>query len=251
MKKTLLAALAPVFLTISCAWIPQASNQTWSSLYTADALPTAASATLAEPFVLGDKMPASVTENATVRYGLADDPNAKGNKVFWFSTSKAAEKGSLKINLTKPQPTDATVLFRSKIGDQPCGIDFELNSPTSRARVRLLNDPVKGAQLLIDDPVPANKNSASVALDVTRWHTFRLTMSRGNTFNVYVDENPTPVIANFVTSSTKHTHFIRIADASDDFVTAGSLDWMAWDMTGAYAPGGNLPAGVIVDKVGK
>lgn len=251
MKKTFLAALAPVVLTMACTTVSQTQNQTWSSLYTADTLPTIASATLTEPFVLGDKMPATGAESATVRYGLADDPDAKGNKVFWFSTSKAAEKGSLKINLTKPQPSDATVLFRSKIGNQAAGIDVELNSPTSRARVRLLNDPVKGAQLLIDDPVPANKNARSIALDVTRWHTFRLTMSQGNTFNLYVDENPTPVIANFVTASTKHTHFIRITDASDDYVTAGSLDWMAWDMTGAYVPGGNLPAGVIVDKANK
>lgn len=252
MKKLLLVAMLPVFLTLSCAQVPQSKN--WTAVYTADHLPTVASTTLTVPFVLGDKMPATGMESATVRYGLSEDPDLKGNHVFWFSTSKATEKGSLKINSPVPQPSNATLLFRSKIGDQPCGIDFELDSPLTRARVRLLNDAANGARVLIDDPVTAGTpkyNSASVALDITRWHTFRLTMSQGNTFNLYVDENPTPVIANFVTASTKHTHFIRIADASDDFVTAGSLDWMAWDVTGAYPPNGQLPAGVVVDKSGK
>lgn len=252
MKKLILTSLIPASIALFGA--PSAHAQGWSSIYTADTLPTVASATLAEPFALGDKLPATGATSTTVQYGLADDVMVKGNKVFWFSTAKADEKGSLKINLTSPQPNDATLMFRTINGFQPCGIDFELDSPITRARVRLLNDPVKGGMVLIDDPVTAGTptyKSLTAPLDLTRWHTFRLTMSKGNTFNLYVDENPTPIFANFVTASTKHTHFIRIGDASGDFVTAGSLDWMAWDMSGAYAPDGKLPAGVIVDKTGK
>jgi len=246
--------IVPICLASICAGALSAHAAVageWTALYTADAPPTEAAPGFANPFVPGDKLPATGAESPTVRYGVVDDPRVPGNKLFRFSTSVAEEKGSLKINLPKAQPDAATVMFRAEIGDKPCGIDVELDSATTRARARLLRDPAKGGLVVLDDPAVAgtpNEKAIVAPLDLSRPHTFRLTMSGGNTFNLYVDEDPKPVAANFVTASTKHTHFIRVGDASADFVSAGSLDWLAWDETAARPPAGDAPAGVIVDK---
>jgi len=82
-----------------------------------------------------------------------------------------------------------------------------------------------------------------------KWHTFRITMdAETGEFNVYLDEDPTPVISGITTDKTHDDNEMRLGDEGNATV-GGYIDWIAWNSTGMYAPGEGdaLPDNIFVD----
>lgn len=82
------------------------------------------------------------------------------------------------------------------------------------------------------------------------WHTFRMTMVMGTTtsdFTIYMDENATPVLEGTSAKGNSDNYF-KFGDGGSS-KTGGYVDWVAWDVSGAFAPGEGsvLPDFIFVD----
>lgn len=82
------------------------------------------------------------------------------------------------------------------------------------------------------------------------WHTFRITCMPGaesSTFKIYIDEGTVPVVTGTTTKSNSDD-YTKFGDGGSA-TTGGFIDWIAWNVGGAYAPGegDNLPDGIFVD----
>ena len=69
---------------------------------------------------------------------------------------------------------------------------------------------------------------------VDDWHTYRITYQNGSS-NVYLDENPTAILSG-TSTSTNSTNDVRFGDGSDGNTHGFLLDWLIFDITGAYTP---------------
>lgn len=82
------------------------------------------------------------------------------------------------------------------------------------------------------------------------WHTFRMTCVPGaesSTYKIYIDEKSTPVVTGTTTKSNSDD-YTKFGDGGSS-KTGGYIDWIAWNVGGAYAPGEGdaLPDGIFVD----
>ena len=208
--------------------------QTWT-IYDGSVLPDAATPAWAQ----GDK--------GTVypSYSIVDD---NGNSLLYEVSAASTDKLSYKLAGT--QPASGTWIIRTKTGStNPASIEFEFNASDGvniyRCYFRLLNYAAGGylKTNYLDANVTYPKDST---LTVNEFHTYRLTVENGKDFKIYLDENSTPIVTGTGTTTT-NSQVLRIGDVGSNF-TEGYIDWMAWDLTGAYAPGTTLPGGVIVDN---
>jgi len=111
--------------------------------------------------------------------------------------------------------------------------DFEWRNGNAATRDKLL-------LWTHDNLVELDNNGAKVdaTVDLTRWHTFRITVI-GDSTVVYIDENPVPVHAAATSNSSSDT-YMKFGDGSGDNV-GGYVDWLSVNYTGAWAPGEGLP----------
>lgn len=161
-----------------------------------------------------------------------------GNKVLFETTSNSGDKMTYKLGGTKPN--NGTWIFRTKAGTKPSSMEFEFNAgnPATRINLRLYPAP-KGGYIKLQYSDFTGVYPTDSTLDVTKWHIIRITVENGTTYKIYVDENVDPVIVCNGQSSTQ-SHILRFGDIGTTF-TEGYLDWMAWDFSGAYAPGEGAP----------
>jgi hypothetical protein len=163
---------------------------------------------------------------------------------LYETTTASGDKQSFKLAGT--QPTAATWLIRVKAGNNDVSTEFELNSAGPyRIYFRLINYK-KGGYLKTNYLVTNITYPSDSTLDVKAFHTYRLTVESGNSYKIYLDENPAPIVTGTCTTTSSNSQFLRFGDVGGNF-TEGYIDWMAWDATGAYAPGTTLPTGVTVD----
>jgi hypothetical protein len=74
--------------------------------------------------------------------------------------------------------------------------------------------------------------------NATAWHIYRFTL-KGDEVNVYMDENPVPVLTAQAGASTNN--YIKAGETSTPGLFGGLYDWLIWDLSGAYAPGQGTP----------
>jgi hypothetical protein len=185
-------------------------------------------------------------------YSIVDDPDISGNKLLYDTTTADADKKSFKLNIA--QPTNATWMIRTKAANNnPVSMEFELNavdgtSAKFRINLKLYVHPTKGGYLRTNYLNTNITYPSDSSLTVQSFHTYRVTVENGSTFKVYLDENTTAIVEGTGITGSTQSQFLRFGDVGSAF-TEGYVDWMAWDVTGAYAPGTILPSGVKVDGV--
>jgi hypothetical protein len=85
----------------------------------------------------------------------------------------------------------------------------------------------------------------TAAVSASAWHTYLIsfeTVATGLQIKVYVDGSARAA-ASGVATSVATGAFIRLGDLSANNSFSGSMDWIMWTFTGAYAPGIGLPSG--------
>ena len=174
---------------------------------------------------------------------IIDDPDIVGNKIF------------------KYLHPDGKTMFRHDFDSEYAGTAY-----TIVARLKGENDPTydrvfdiqwrNGNAGVRDDMrlysqtgrIKLEKSGTDVmsGLDMYAWHTYRIAVD-GATATIYVDESPVPILTGTSAEATSDKYF-KGGDGSGDAI-GGYVDWMAIDLSGAYAPGEGeaLPAELFVD----
>lgn len=240
MKKSLLLVFLALGLT---AYV----NAQWT-VYDASVLPTGATPAWTTDDVAGD--------------GAIVAINPVTNTLSYSSTPTM--RNSFRSPAGVAFTTDiATWVVRAranaKIDTAEYGMQLELSGHLTanvdtgyRIDVKIGKSP-RGGYLKISEPGTVTDAvtiiwPADSTLDVTRYHIYRVTMN-GADFKVYVDEATTPV-AEITSRSKSQGRYLRFGYFSSSDECEGFLNAMAWDGSGAYAPGAGtaLPAEFVSDK---
>jgi hypothetical protein len=207
---------APVFA------VPTADSTTWEGLYEANTLPSAEGWTVAtglEPNFT------SLTGTGEIRMNNLGDPV---NNLGWW---------------TKNTPFDlnagASAEFRAKVNDPASGPDsmaFNLQddggTSNSLVRVRLFGAGQMQVQMGVSG------SAQTVALDVSQFHTYRITTTSGaGNVYLYIDDNPVPAASGsldgFGTAGGPAGLFF--GDLTGGSTADWTIDYVRWTNTGAFA----------------
>lgn len=183
--------------------------------------------------------------------------DARGNSSLAMVASLANRSSFKTPNVTDATflPENATLIFRAKSNNTGTtatdfGFMIEFYSKGAVGAAKRFDFRIQG-----DGTLRLSASSSTFSLPtVTQYHTYRMTVETGSIYKVYVDENPTPIYnATSLTSTSGNKYCFRTGNyqTSGTFSTSSELDWMAWDLTGAYPPAGtagaDIPLGYIVD----
>jgi len=187
-----------------------------------------------------------VAKGANFVAEIIEDPDISGNKLLKYLQPDESGKLTYRHNFDESY-TDSnfTIIARIK-GDtgsvyaRALDIRWDNGNAGTRDELRIWSS---------DSTLELEKADIKIPLDASfyDWHTFRIIVE-GDYSEVYLDENPTPVISGATTSTTT-SKSIRFGDGSGTDEIGGYLDWMILDVSGAYMPGQGLPIpeGLFVD----
>lgn len=221
-----------IFSLLFCTLLVRVAEAQWV-VYTADVLPD----TFTEkPFLISSSAGNPVNE-------IIDDPAIGGNKLLLMSTDN---NFYWRQNiLATPSPEAATIVVRAKgLGEGKdmvfeIDLDFGASGTAARQRVIILsNGNWRGDG--------ASFGSGSTGVDVLDWNIYRFT-KEGNEVALYINENPEPVFVKATTTGNVGNNHFRIGDGwnSGTNVMGAHIDWIVWDVTGAYSPNQSaLPGGL-------
>jgi hypothetical protein len=85
----------------------------------------------------------------------------------------------------------------------------------------------------------------TAVITASAWHTYLIsyeTVATGLQIKVYIDGSSRAAASGIATSVSTGA-FIRLGDLSGSNSFSGSVDWIMWTLSGAYAPGIGLPSG--------
>jgi hypothetical protein len=88
----------------------------------------------------------------------------------------------------------------------------------------------------------------TAAVTASAWHTYFISyemVATGLQIKVYVD-GAAKAAASGIATSPATGDFIRLGDLSANNSFRGSMNWIMWTMSGAYAPGIGLPSGYLL-----
>ncbi len=165
---------------------------------------------------------------------VKEDPDADGNNLV-LHESLGADKGMYKTDDFDPNPTAATFVIRVKAGPSASDAVEELDLHLNGLRDQLI--------INTDNTLDLTRSGASVdltgTLDVTQWNIFRVTIDASagtqGDVNVYLNENPTPVLT-AVTSHTTTAKYLRFGDGQGSKTYSSEIDFIVWDLNGAFSP---------------
>jgi len=234
-KKTLLIVFS--FLLVTTA-VGQLHAQQWQ-VYDCSVLPDAHT----------PAWNSSNTKTGVPTWTIQDDPDIPGNKYLeMLSPNVAAETaGMWKTDDFDPVPTAITVIARIKAaGDESTYeevIDLDMRINPLREKLIIGSDN----KLDLDR---ADVQTTPDGFDVSKWHTYRIAFNVSTgAVDVYLDEDDTAVLSATTTSSESSQYF-RFGDGSNGKSYGALIDWIAYDVSGAYAPGEGapIPEELYVDK---
>lgn len=164
------------------------------------------------------------------------DEDIEGNYLFKYLQPTSPYKRMYRTYFNDYwKGTDFTLIARVK-GlegyDQSLNFQWRHGNASARDELRIFSGE---GRLKLD------KSDIEVYPDysLNEWHTFRMAV-KGDSSKIYVDENPTPILAGKSGDGTSDS-YIKIGDRGDGTLGA-LLDWMILDCSGAYAPGEEVVA---------
>lgn len=116
--------------------------------------------------------------------------------------------------------------------DVPMDIDMHYNDVRTRISFdKSYNDLTNVARVRNGEG-----ETTELGVDLDEWHTYRFTMTSEQAL-LYIDESDTPVMTITPQSSESGNSHFRFGDGSSTEGEFGaSVDWVVWDVTGAYSP---------------
>lgn len=167
---------------------------------------------------------------------IVSDPNIAGNKLLQFVDNAAGQRGMWRVNL----PEDATKLTwvtRLKayepLLDWTMDLDVEFNGTREQFFI-MNNDKLRvrrGTDVTHDFPE---------GFKVGDWNIFRFvfdTEASPKTIAVYLNEEETPFVTATPANVSGTNRYFRFGNGDSNRTVGFLMDWMIWDITGAYAPG--------------
>lgn len=211
---------------------------TWT-IYEANELPNAFTA----PFVASQ-------QSGSFSNTIVADPDKEGNNLLHMQTTANGDNNQWRQNLSGVQ--NITVVFRAKGNDAAKNLvfDADFDFGSLRWQMRILSNGNYG----VANGTP--NTGGSLGVDPLTWNTYRFTRE-GDVAALYVNENPTPVYTGTAASANTNNYF-RFGDGWGSGTNNTSIDWIVWDVTGAYSPaetslpasltggGSEEPSGIVV-----
>ena len=174
---------------------------------------------------------------------IVDDPEIKDNYLLQFINANEENSKFMWGNeWAMSHGQGSTFAFRIK------PIDIQIYERSFEVEVR---DGVCRERLIIqsDGIIKLDKAGEKRALPsrIHGWHTYRVTYQSGDV-HLYLDETTNPFLEGTSSVETSQND-IRFGDGSDSETHGFYLDWLIFDVTGAYAPGESvIPDSLQVDQ---
>ena len=140
-----------------------------------------------------------------------------------------------------PGSQQITLVFRAKGLDAVANLvfDADLDFGGFRWQTRILSN---GSYSIASGT--ATSGSGSLGVNPLEWNIYRF-VKNGNQGTLYVNENPVPVYTATGISSATNSYF-RFGDGWGSGFINSNIDWVGWDVTGAYSPSdAPLPASLV------
>lgn len=197
-----------------------------------------------------DQMPNFITSSSDYNPAesiIIDDPEIEGNKLLWMDLPNNSTQFYWRMNFVNQnlEVEDLTVVLRLKgHPDRDMALDIDLHYNDLRARVSLFNvyQEVNNFARIRNGV----GTSTGLSVDFQEWNTYRFTMN-ANEVNLYVNENPIPELTFEPAVATSTNRHFRFGDGDSGANFGADIDWVVWDISGAYAPGeGLFVPGVVV-----
>lgn len=137
--------------------------------------------------------------------------------------------------------TDLTVVMRAKgnpIRDLALDLDMHYNNIRSRVTVHNANNQARVRNGTGDD--------VFLDVDVSQWNTYRFAMTATET-KLYINEETDPALTFVPQGATSGNRHFRFGDGDSGNTFGADIDWVIWDVTGAYAPdeGDPIPEAIV------
>jgi hypothetical protein len=167
---------------------------------------------------------------------IIDDPDVVGNKLLWMDVNGNPQDAFLwRMNFANHNVTvtDLTVVMRVKgHADRNMAIDLDMHYNDIRTRISVHTD----TKLFRIRNGTGTNVTLGESFDATQWNTYRFTMTAAGT-NVYLNEDPTPVLTFTPAAAASGNRHFRFGDGDSGLTFGADIDWVIWDVSGAYAPG--------------
>jgi hypothetical protein len=192
-------------------------------------------------FTKSDKTSGVTDATTSVLTSVIDDPDASGNKLITINELDGDKKESWRNewNITDPS-IGITCVFRARPSDEMIAATKTEDNTYGYWYVSLRDGTWRlDLELEYPDTVYAKQADAKFVMpNPTDWHVIRYTLKSG-AVKIYLDENPTPMLD--VAAEGSSNNYIKYGETSTGGMFGGDLDWMIWDVSGAYAPGEGTP----------
>ena len=174
---------------------------------------------------------------ASVLATVVDDPDITGNKLLKMEdlVGDVRESWKLEWNIADPN-TGVTIVFRSKPTE---GLVESAATNGFTENKFLYLSPRNGGfhdALAFWYPDEISFAQSGLYTNTTNydWIIYRLTL-KGDAINLYFNEDPTPVITGTTPKTTTNNYMLYGDNTPEPY--GNYLDWMVYDLSGAYAPG--------------
>jgi len=225
MKRNLYLSILTIASFVMVFQIGTAKAQEWS-IYDANVFPNES-----VPAFSTSSGSFEATENVII-----DDADMPDNKLLQMDVSGNPQNAFLwRMNFASQDiaVTDLTVVMRVKANpDRDLAIDLDMHYSDIRSRITIHT----ATNLFRIRNGSGDNVTLDASFDATTWNTYRFTMTATET-NVYLNEDPTPVLTFTPASSSSGNRHFRFGDGDSGATFGADIDWVVWDVTGAYAPG--------------
>ena len=170
---------------------------------------------------------------------IVADPNVTGNHFLRMDVPGHADGPTTqtqfywRMNFASHnvEVTDLTVVMRVKgnpVRDLALDMDIHYNDHRSRVTLHSVNNEARVRN--------GTGTNTILAVNVTEWNTYRFAMTANET-RLFINEETEPALVFTPQSATSGNRHFRFGDGDSGNTFGADIDWVIWDVTGAYAPG--------------
>lgn len=162
---------------------------------------------------------------------LIVNPENPNDSIYKYVSYPDGSTGQLwKYTYPEASVNAVTIVARVKgISTDPDRVlEFDIDNLGWRERVYINTDNTYKMEY--------SKATGSLPGSAQDWHIYRMTKV-DDIVKLYVDENPDPLVISTIPATSTVRNYFRFGDGSSSVTYGGMVDWITWDVTGAYAPG--------------